>query len=66
MEEEAEMKGEYHWSHACSTVITSGIFTALPFFFFFSHFFFSTGKKKRHKRGMVKLQASEPTHILTG
>lgn len=40
------MKEEYHWSHASSTVITSGIFTALPFFFFVSHFFFSTGGKK--------------------
>lgn len=46
MEEEAEMKGEYHWSHACSTVITSGIFTALHFFSSFPTFFFSTGEKK--------------------
>lgn len=54
------MKGEYHWSHACSTVITSGIFTALPFFRLFP-LLFQHGGKKRHKCGMVKLQASEPT-----
>lgn len=46
MEEEAEMKGEYHWSHACSTVITSGIFTALPFFSSFPTFFSAQGKKR--------------------
>lgn len=37
----------------------------LPFFFFF---FFSTGtgkKKGKRKCGMVKLQACEPTHVVT-
>lgn len=44
IEEEAEMKGEYHWSHASCTVITSGIFNALPFFsLYFSHFFPARG-----------------------
>lgn len=47
IEEETEMKGEYHWSHACSTVIMSGIFTALPpFFLFLSHFFSAQGEKR--------------------
>lgn len=40
MEEEMEMKGEYHWSHVCCTVITSGILNTTPFFPpFFFHFF---------------------------
>lgn len=51
IEEETEMKGEYHWSHACSTVIMSGIFTAFLFFSFSSSssfpIFFSTGEKKQ-------------------
>lgn len=47
IEEETEMKGEYHWSHACSTVITSGIFTALPFFLLLFPLFFSAEGKKR-------------------
>lgn len=58
------MKGKYHWSHACCTVIMSGIFTALCFFIF-SHFF-SVGEGKKEEAQMVKLQASEPTHIHTG
>lgn len=55
------MKGEYHWSHVRCAVITSGILSVLPVF---PPFFFSQGGKKSHKSGMVKLQASEPTHIL--
>lgn len=43
IEEEAEMKGEYHWSHASCTVITSGIFNALPFFSYTSPIFFQQG-----------------------
>ena len=65
IEEEAEMKGEYHWSHECSTVITSGIFTAPPHFLsssFSPPFPSARGEEKRNQCRMVKLQASEPAH----
>lgn len=65
MEEEAEMKGEYHWSHASCTVITSGIFNALPFFFFryFSHFFPAKGGGGHESKWWNYRHVSQHVHL---